>query len=55
MNDSPTARVRADRMQLVTPADPPFGTRYSVAVTAPAVVFVSVQAEIVVRVLDGAV
>ena len=55
LNDSPAAKFRADRMQFVTPAVPPLGTRYTVAVIAPAVVFVSVQAEMVASVLAGAV
>lgn len=55
LNDSPAAMVRADSTQFVTPALPPFGTRYTVAVIAPAVVLVSVQAAIVVSVFAGAV
>jgi hypothetical protein len=52
---SPAAKVRADKITLLVVAEPPLGTRYTVAVTAPAVVLVSVQAEMVVTVLAGTV
>ena len=55
LNDSPAARARADRMQFDALGVPAPGTRYTVAVTALAVVLVSVQAEIVVSVLAGTV
>jgi hypothetical protein len=55
LNDSPAAIVRADKIMLEAVAEPPDGTRCIVAVIAPAVVFVSVQAAIVVIVFAGVV